>query len=198
MRQGWTAVLVALALGAALTSTARAQALNVEAQSAPFTLSGPVGFEADALPYATGGYYGSVWYGMQPWRLRAVVAEVNLPQAVTQPQFEHLRLDAKAIIVDRFIGRLAPALGGPWVGAGLESWDSRIEAKDSGKSATFHNTVFTAGGGHLFYFIGAWYLNPWFAFHDLIGGDTSVNVGARTYHPPQVTGEVSLKVGWHF
>ena len=189
---GLAAVLLALPVAV------MAQALNTEVRSAPFSLSGPVGFEADLLPFLTGGYYGSVWYGAQPWRFRAVVTEVNIPSAATQPQFKNQRLDVTALIVDRFIGRQAAALYGPWIGAGFEAWHTRIEAKDSGKSATFENTSFTVGAGHVLYLTGAWYLNPWFAVHDLIGGDSSVKVGAHTYHPPQVTGELSLKIGWHF
>jgi hypothetical protein len=164
----------------------------------PFAMSGTVGFELDALPFLTGGYYGSVWFGAAPWRLRAVVSGVNVPALATQPQYEHLRLDVVALIADWFFGTRAGSLAGPWVGGGLERWDNRIEPKGAPGSATFSNDVVTVGGGYVLTLRGNWYLNPWFAAHYLVGGDFDVDVGRRTYHPPRASGEVSLKLGWHF
>jgi hypothetical protein len=34
--------------------------------------------------------------------------------------------------------------------------------------------------------------------HQVVGGDQDVKVGSRTYHPRATTGEVSVKLGWHF
>ncbi len=35
-----------------------------------------IGFEVDALPYLTEGYYGSVWIGCNQMRYRAIVTKV--------------------------------------------------------------------------------------------------------------------------
>ena len=164
----------------------------------PFTISGDVGFELDLLPFVTGGYYGSVWFGPGPWRVRAIIAAVNVPAIATQRQYENLRLHAVAVVADWFFGSQAARLHGPWVGGGLERWDSRIDAKDAPGSATFSNDVATVGGGYVLPLRGHWYLNPWLAAHYLVDGDFDVAVGRRTYHPPRASGEASLKLGWHF
>ncbi len=196
---GW--VLTALAAAGLLAcpgAAARAQNPALGLEGRPFTVTGTVGFELDALPFVTGGYYGSLWFGSAPWRVRAVVSRVNVPDFATQPQYEHLRLDVVALIADWFFGRQAAALAGPWVGAGVERWNGRIKAQHAAGSATFSNDVATVGGGYVWPLRGNFYLNPWFAAHQTVGGDTDVQVGRRTYHPPPASGEASLKLGWHF
>jgi len=173
-------------------------ALGWCAVATPALATSTIGFEADALPFATGGYYASAWYGDSPWRYRAVIARTYPPDFIVGSGFSHLRLDATALIVDRFIGAQAHALAGPWIGAGVERWDGRIQEQGTGASATFWESVATAGGGYVWKFSGNWYLNPWAALHVLLDGDRSVPVGTRVYRPPLVTPEASLKLGWHF
>lgn len=188
----------AIGLMAAPGAALPADTMSVALEGHPLAMPGTVGFELDALPFATGGYYGSVWFGSAPWRVRAVISQVNVPQSATQPQYEHLRVNAAALIADWFFGRAAASLAGPWVGAGLERWDSRIEPRRAAGSVTFSNDVATVGGGYVWKILGNWYVNPWVALHQAIGGDEDVKVGGHVYHPPPTTGEASLKLGWHF
>ncbi len=156
------------------------------------------GFELDALPYATGGYYGSAWIGDGPLRYRAVVARIYPPDFAVNSGFNHLRIDAQALIVDYFFGADAARWNGPWIGAGLEQWDSRVQEQGTGASASFSNTIATAGGGYVWRFLGNFYLNPWAALHFITDGKRSVPVGSQTYVPQDVTPEASLKIGWNF
>ena len=66
-----------------------------------------VGFELDAFPFATGGYYASAWYGSSPFRYRAVVTETYPPDVAVGAGFNHLRLDVVALIADWFFGTKA-------------------------------------------------------------------------------------------
>jgi hypothetical protein len=156
------------------------------------------GFELDAFPYATGGYYASAWYGSSPFRFRIVITETYPPDSVVGSAFNHLKLDVVALIADWFFGDQAHNLAGPWIGAGVERWKGRIQEQGTGASATFSEDVATFGGGYVWKFSGNWFLNPWAAVHGIVDGDRSVTVGQHTYRPPPVSPEVSLKLGWHF
>jgi len=62
-----------------------------------------IGFELDALPYVTGGYYGSVWYGLDRVRFRGVIAKVETPEFILEEGFENNKINAYAFIVDYFL-----------------------------------------------------------------------------------------------
>ena len=153
------------------------------------------GIELDALPYITGGYYISGWAAFSNFRYRAVAANTNVPDFAIKDGFDDLEINAYALIVDYFQDQ---SLKGLWFGGGLEYWDSRITEEVSADSAQFNNTVATVGGGYVWYFAEQWYLNPWGALHIIIGGDKDVTVGNKTYQPPVVSGEISIKLGWKF
>lgn len=63
-----------------------------------------IGFEIDALPYLTGGYYGSVWLGLhkQKLRFRPIIAEVNIPNFLLEEEFDRNTLLDYAFVVDYF------------------------------------------------------------------------------------------------
>jgi len=154
-----------------------------------------VGVEIDALPYILSGYYGSVWVGRDQWRARAVVSRSTLPSFVVQDGFEDHRIDVVAALVDHFF---KPDFRGFWVGGGAEYWQNDVRSKTSGQSASWDNVAATLGGGYVWKFYQNFYLNPWGAGHLIVGGDTKVPVGGETFEPSRLTGEVSIKVGWHF
>jgi hypothetical protein len=154
-----------------------------------------VGFELDALPYLTGGYYGSIWSGLDHFRLRGVVSEVNVPSFATEKNFKSKKIKAYAVIIDYFISR---NFTGFWFGTGFEYWDSSIKNDTETASAEYKNTVFTIGSGYVWYFYKNFYLNPWLAGHYIISGDKEVTVGSSTFKPKEFTAEASVKFGWHF
>ena len=154
-----------------------------------------VGVEIDALPYILSGYYGSVWVGRHQWRARAVVSRSTLPSFVVQDGFEAHRIDVVAALVDHFF---KADFRGFWVGGGAEYWQNDVRSKTSRQSASWDNVAATLGGGYVWKFYRNFYLNPWAAGHLIVGGDTKVPVGGETFEPSRLTGEVSLKVGWHF
>ncbi len=53
------------------------------------------------------------------------------------------------------------------------------------------------GGGYIWKFWGNLYLNPWVAVHVPMNSPRIV-LGGHRYEPLPVSGEISLKVGWHF
>jgi hypothetical protein len=154
-----------------------------------------VGFELDALPYISGGYYGSVWIGHNNLRYRAVVAKINTPDFVIPSGFTNNELQAYAAIVDYFF---RPDFKKWWVGSGIEYWKGKIQSDAKISTGKYNQTVFTVGGGYVWKFYKNFYLNPWAAVHVRLTGDSKVIVDSAKFKPSFFTPEASLKIGWHF
>lgn len=154
-----------------------------------------IGVELDALPYITGGYYGSLWVGHNHLRYRAVVAKVNTPDFMVEDGFTNNEIQAYAVIVDYFF---KPNFEKWWIGAGVEYWDGSIQSDASLETATYNQTVFTLGGGYVWKFHKNFYINPWIAFHARLTGDREVSVDEKVFEPAAFTPEASLKLGWYF
>lgn len=154
-----------------------------------------VGFELDALPYITGGYYGSVWYGKNQMRYRAIITQVTTPEFVLEEGFTNNDIQSYTFITDYFF---KPGFEAWWIGAGLEYWDAEIQTDAALETAKYENYVFTVGGGYVWKFHRNFYLNPWVAGHIRIAGDSEVMVDGVEFEPAAFTPELSLKIGWHF
>lgn len=154
-----------------------------------------VGFELDALPYITGGYYGSGWVGHNKMRYRVVVAKISVPDFAVPDGFTNNELQAYAAIVDYF---LKPDFEKWWVGTGVEYWKGKIQSDAQLSTVAYDQTVFTLGGGYVWKFYKNFYLNPWAAVHLRIAGNTEVLVDGEEFKPSFFTPEASIKVGWHF
>lgn len=154
-----------------------------------------IGFELDALPYITGGYYGSVWAGQKHFRYRAVITKIETPDFILDDGFTNNDVKVFAAIVDYFF---KPGFEGWWLGSGLEYWDATIQTDAQINTAEYNNTVFTIGAGYIWKFYKNFYLNPWLAGHLRIGGDKEVLVDGSTFQPKLLIPEISLKLGWHF
>lgn len=154
-----------------------------------------LGTELDLLPYISGGYYVSLWYGKDHLRYRGVYANTNLPSLAVPEGFKNHELWAAAFIVDYFFKE---NFEGWWVAAGYEYWDSQIETESGSHKLFYNNNVMTVGGGFVWKFAGNFYLNPWGAAHILVTGTGPFEVGDQIYSPSLITPELSLKAGWHF
>lgn len=157
-----------------------------------------VGTELDVLPFATGGYYASLWAGYDGWRVRPVVARAYTPSFVVDPAFDDARVDALALIVDWFPLEGGDHFRGLWVGVGGEQWKNRIRREGYDEEATWDNGVATVGGGYVLKFWHNFYFNGWAAGHVVVAGDRDIPVAGAIYKQPTFTPEASLKIGWHF
>ncbi len=163
--------------------------------SSAFAQSVQVGVEADVLPYATGGWYASGWFGRSHIRIRVVASQVELPDFTIKGDFHDGESRAYAGLVDYFP---RAALRGPWLGGGLEHWRNRIGHPAETVTGEYRNVMATLGGGWVFDVGRHIYINPWAAGHVRVGGDTSARVGTRVYEPPAALAEASVKVGVRF
>lgn len=183
-------------LAAALLSGTPAPAEETkEAKETMGTKETTVGVELDALPYLSGGWYGSAWVGRGRVRIRPVVASTELPSFLVEEGFSDAKVEACALIVDWFF---RDGFRGFWVGAGAEHWKNGVTNAANGVRAEWNNTVATVGGGYVWKISGNLYVNPWVAGHLVVGGPTSVTAGGATYHPKRFSPEASVKLGWHF
>ena len=155
-----------------------------------------VGFEIDALPYFTGGYYGSAWLGFYnaKLRLRPVIAKSNIPDFILDEPYERNTIQVYALVVDYFFKK---DFKGFWAGTGMEFWDGEIE-NNHAETSTYYSWIYTLGGGYVWKFWKNMYLNPWMAAHINVGGNKNIPVGGDIYKPALFTPEISLKLGWHF
>lgn len=158
------------------------------------TKTSTAGIEIDALPYLTGGYYGSIWYGHQHMRYRAIITAVTTPSFMVKDGFTENKINAYTLITDYFF---KPGFEKWWIGAGLEYWKGQIQTEARQSTSKYDNVIVTAGGGYVWKFYHHFYLNPWGGIHVRAGGESSVRVDDKTFNPPVITPEVSVKIGWH-
>lgn len=167
-----------------------------ELDTLPSDKSPAWGLEIDALPYLTGGYYGSSWIGWHNFRLRGVISSVKLPQFVLPTDFSAWEMNVLALIFDYF-PRSTGKYQGPWIGAGYEYWQSTIKIKSSMRTGELSQHILTLGGGYVHKFSDHFYINLWGAGHYALSG-TELEVNGESYELPPFQAEVSLKLGWIF
>lgn len=151
--------------------------------------------EVDLLPVATGGWYASIAAGRHTWRLRAVAAEVNVPDAFAPEGWRGASTRAQALLLDRFF---RSTFTGPWIGAGLECWDEALEWKQGPQRVRLKSLQATLGAGWVFPIGRGFCVNPWLAVHQRISGDRSATQGPAECRPGPLQAEASIKIGYSF
>jgi len=116
-------IALLLATAAAIFGATRAAATEPNSSEAK---AWRVGTEVDALPFASSGYYGSLFAAREGWKVRAVAARSDIPSFMVSDGFRDKSTDAYALLADRFVGCKRYQLQGLWVGGGVEQWRNRI------------------------------------------------------------------------
>ncbi len=153
-----------------------------------------VGTELDALPFISGGYYSSIWIGIENFRIRPVITETEIPSFAVAKGFENHELNVKAIIFDYCFGDNFDEW---WIGVGYENWDNNIRSKKSSVTKQFSNNILTIGAGYIYKFWGNLYVNPWVALHYLTN-NREVKIADEVLKNSVLTPEISLKIGYNF
>lgn len=154
------------------------------------------GTELDALPFITSGYYFSIIGGLDRFRVRAIVSQINLPGfAYDSENFTKSSLHVYACVLDYFF---KPDYHGWWIGGGVENWSGTVNGSSAGTTGTYREWVATLGSGYNWFFYGNFSLNPWAAVHARIAGDSQTQVGNQTYSVSSIEAEGSVKIGWYF
>lgn len=153
------------------------------------------GLELDALPYATGGYFGGAWIGKDAWRVRALTAFVKKPDWSTKSDFSNHQVHAYALLLDRFLKK---DWKGWWIGAGVVYWNSTIQTDAKLQTAKFNNYLLNGSLGYNFTLYKHLYLSPWGSLSLRVAGDKNVAVDNKSFTLPVINPEASLKVGYYF
>jgi hypothetical protein len=153
------------------------------------------GVELDALPYATGGYFGAGWIGKDLWRIRALTAFVKKPDWSTSKDFANHHIHAYALVADRFLKK---DWKGWWIGAGLVLWNSTIQSDAKLQTAKFNNVLANGSLGYNVTLYKHFYVSPWASLNLRLGGDKNIMVDNKNYTLPILNPEASLKFGYYF
>ncbi len=184
--------LLILVSAKALSATSAVEAINSIQPNSEITF----GTELDALPFITGGYYFSAIGGLDQFRLRGIISQVYLPGfAYDSANFTKSSLSVYALVLDYFFSQ---NYRGYWVGGGVENWTGKVNGNIAGTSGTFQEWVSTLGTGYNWFFYENFYVNPWFAVHAKLTGDSQAQVGSQVYLVRSFEAEGSLKIGWYF
>ncbi|NUO79479.1 hypothetical protein HUU05_05335 [candidate division KSB1 bacterium] len=154
-----------------------------------------VGLEADALPFATGGYNGSIWYGQNKLRLRGHVVKINTPGIFLRDGFEKDSLSVYGFNIEYFV---EDNFKGFWIGSGIQYWKGSVGHFAETARGKYEYIRMPIGGGYVWKFFPNLYLNCWGGFYLFVLGDKEILVGNRTAFIDDVVPIVSVAVGWHF
>lgn len=176
-----SSVLVLLVLLAATSRAQQTPRKNINA-----------GIEQDVLPYITGGYFAGAWIGKDHIRIRAVTAKVHKPDFIIKDGFTNNRVKAYALLGDYF---LKENWQGWWAGTGLVYWKNSIQTNVRIGTAFYDTWLVNGSIGYNFKLAKHVYFGPWTGLHFKVGGDKHVSVDDKTFTPPSVNPEASVKLG---
>ncbi|MBA4276394.1 hypothetical protein [Flavobacterium sp.] len=169
--------------------------IQLQAQSTNKTNKLNFGLELDALPYATGGYFGAGWIGSNKWRGRALFADVNKPDFVTKDGFTKHHIKAYTVLLDRF---LKDDWKGWWIGAGPVYWKSNIQSNNSNATKSFDNFLLNGSLGYSFSIYKNIYISPWAGLSFNVSGNDTFVLDNKAYNLPLLNPEASVKFGIYF
>ena len=156
------------------------------------------GFELNAIPYFSGGYYAAFWLSYNEFRLRFIRARTSPPGFVINDGFKDLRIDTYALYFDFFPSGYKWRLEGLRAGAGFEYWDNEAVNSADNAKGKFKTYMFSLDVGYMWFVWKEIYLNPLFATHLRIGGDRETVIGNASYSSQYFVPEISVNIGWHF
>lgn len=151
-----------------------------------------VGVEQDLLPYVTGGYFAGIWAGKDHVRVRALMARVYKPDFILKDGLTNNNVTAFAITTDYF---LKQDWKGWWIAAGVVYWKSTIQATGKTSRAGFENLLLNGSIGYNITLYKHLYMSPWAGLNLRAAGDKNIRVDNKTFTPPLLNPEASLKFG---
>jgi hypothetical protein len=151
-----------------------------------------IGTEQDFLPYATGGYYGSVWAGKSHLRFRALTARVKKPDVMVPDGFTNNWVTAYAVLGDYF--RKENWKG--WsISCGFVYWKNSIELSTGSDTENYDTYLLNGSLAYTFTVYRHFYIAPWAGLHLKVGGADEVNIDQQSFTTPLINPEASVKIG---
>jgi TolB-like protein len=154
-----------------------------------------LGLEIDAIPFATGGYSGSIWYGHNKVRFRGLFAKINTPDIFWRDGFEKDSSRVYALNVEYFF---ESNFRGFWVATGIQYWKGSLGHENEIKRGEYEFSTASLSCGYVWNFFSNLYLNFEGGLYFYVLGDKETQVGNRTAFFDDVGPIISVSLGWHF
>jgi hypothetical protein len=154
-----------------------------------------IGAEVNPFPFISGGYYGSLWWGVSQIRIRATGAYTSVPGFLVSEGFEQNKIRSYSLLGDYFFNE---AFKGFWAGGGFEYWDGSVVNSDDKLKGKYTNYVLTFDVGYLFKIWNNFYVSPSGSIHMVVAGEKVVEVGNATYNSSTISPSITITIGYHY
>jgi hypothetical protein len=154
-----------------------------------------LGLEANVIPYFSGGYSGTAWWGTNHLRISGTVAKTNTFDIFVPSGFKNNIVQSYALSGEYFFGQNFKNL---WAGGGLDYWQGSIDNADDNAHAEYTNYLINVGAGYVIKIWKGVYVNASGSVHMVVAGGKVVEVGNATFNANTIIPEISLKIGYHF
>ena len=158
------------------------------------------GISTDLLPYISAALTEEEGLSLQGWlsvnrfKYRIVFAKTSIPENFMYDGIKSQELTIYAFIADYYFQEINK---GPWIGSGIELWETNAEDKFSEKVLSWSSIILTFGGGYTFMPGKHLYLNPFTAVHFNPDPD-SISTEKSSFNEKTISTSASVKIGWMF
>ena len=154
-----------------------------------------VGAEVNPFPFITGGYYGSLWWGIEHIRLRGTAAYTTVPGFLITDGFEQNKIRSYSLLGDYFFNE---AFKGLWTGGGFGYWRGSVINSDDKVKGNYTNYVLTLDVGYLLKVWRNFYVSPSGMIHMVVAGEKVVELGNATFNSPTISPAIAITIGYHY
>lgn len=106
-----------------------------------------------------------------------------------------IRLKASALVLDY---SLKKNWTGWYAGTGIVKWNGSIQSQRRIETADYKTWLLNGTLGYNLKLNKNFYISPWAGLHVKIAGTENVKMDDKTYHPPLLNPEASVKLGFMF
>lgn len=159
-----------------------------------------LGGNLDLFPTLISATAGEFGYSIQTWialnqvKIRAVHAEITLPDKLSSKNFHGHRFQINAVILDYLFSQTHQGL---WIGIGMEQWINSIQSTQSQEHISWTSNIATFGGGYIFPIGDHFYINLWSALHYNTSPQT-IESAETKFKERQLNASFSIKTGIKF
>jgi hypothetical protein len=152
------------------------------------------GAEANIIPYLSGGYSGTLWWGINHIRISGTFAKTNTWNIFVPSGFENNVVQSYALNGEYFF---SPAFKNLWAGGGAEYWQGAVDNADDHAHGEYTNYMLTVGAGYVIKIWKGIYVNAAGSVHLVVAGGKVVEVGNATFNANTIVPDVAIKIGYH-
>ena len=154
-----------------------------------------IGIETFGLPYFSGGYGGTLWFGKNHFRIRGGIANLKTPSVYLRDGFENDSWKMTVFSIEYFLKK---NYNGLWFGSGIGSWNGTVGHENEIELGSYEYVSWGVNMGYSYKLVNNFYINAWGGLNMHIIGDTETQVGSRTIYFDEGAPLISLDIGWYY